>query len=269
MQFVKKLGQNFLMNPEAIFKIVAALEIKKGETIIEIGAGSGNLTLEILKSADKVIAIEKDKKWIEELSLKFSAQGRSALGGENHSQKLKIIEADVRDVLSQITENLENYKIVGNIPYYLTGQLLRLIQELVNPPQLIILTIQREVAERIMEQAPKSNQLALIISLWAKPNVLFNLKPQDFTPAPKVNSSVIKLEVLPKSQRQNNEEQLINLIKAGFEQPRKTLVNNLSRKFSKENVLEALGALNFNEKTRPQELDKEVWIKLSQTILNC
>jgi 16S rRNA (adenine1518-N6/adenine1519-N6)-dimethyltransferase len=259
MQFVKKLGQNFLMNPEAISEIVAALEIKKGETIIEIGAGSGNLTLEILKVADQVIAIEKDKKWIEELNSKFKAQ----------SEKLKIIEADVRDVLPQITENLENYKIVGNIPYYLTGQLLRLIQELINPPQLIILTIQKEVAERIMEQAPKSNQLALIISLWAKPKVLFNLKPQDFMPAPKVSSSVIKLEVLPKSQRPKKEGQLIDLIKAGFEQPRKTLVNNLSRKFSKENVLEALGALNFNEKTRPQELDKEVWIKLSQTILNC
>lgn len=260
MQFVKKLGQNFLMNQEAIFKIVAVLEIKKGETIIEIGAGSGNLTLEILKEADRVIAIEKDKKWIEELNVKFSAQ--------SGQKKLKIIEADVRDALPQITENLENFKIVGNIPYYLTGQLLRLIQELSNPPQLIVLTIQKEVAERIMEQAPKSNQLALIISLWAKPDVLFNLKPQDFRPAPRVSSSVIKLEVLPKSQRQNNEEQLINLIKAGFEQPRKTLMNNLSRKFSKEKLLEALGALNFNEKTRPQELDKEVWIKLAK-ILPC
>lgn len=258
MQFVKKLGQNFLMNPEALSKIVAALEIKKGETIIEIGAGSGNLTLEILKVADQVITIEKDRKWIEELNVKFKAQ----------KEKLKIIEADVRDVLPQITENLENYKIVGNIPYYLTGQLLRLIQELSNPPQLIVFTIQKEVAERIMEQAPKSNQLASIVNLWSNPNILFHLKPQDFTPAPKVSSSVIKLEVLPKSQRPKNEEQLINLIKAGFEQPRKTLMNNLSRKFSKEKALEALEAFNLNEKTRPQELSKEVWIKLAK-ILPC
>lgn len=258
MQFVKKLGQNFLVNETALAKIAAALEIKKGETIIEIGAGSGNLTAEILKSADAVIAIEKDKKWIEELNVKFKAQ----------NEKLKIVEADVRDVLPQITEKLENYKIVGNIPYYLTGQLLRSIQELDNPPEVIVLTIQKEVAERIIAKPPKNNQLAAIVGLWAKPDVLFHLKPQDFTPAPQVNSSVIKLQVFPKAQRQKNEAQLIALIKTGFEQPRKTLLNNLSRKFPKETVWEALRALNFDEKTRPQELNEEVWIKLAK-ILPC
>ncbi|HOX21760.1 MAG TPA: 16S rRNA (adenine(1518)-N(6)/adenine(1519)-N(6))-dimethyltransferase RsmA [Candidatus Paceibacterota bacterium] len=268
MQFVKKLGQNFLTNETALTKIAAALEIKKGETIIEIGAGSGNLTAEILKSADEVIAIEKDRKWIEELNVKLSVRGRPVLGGKTYSQKLKIVEADVRDVLPQITKNLAHYKIVGNIPYYLTGQLLRIIQELGNPPEVIVLTIQKEVAERIMGKPPKSNQLAAIVSLWAKPNVLFHLKAQDFTPAPKVNSSVIKLQVFPKAQRQKNEAQLIALIKTGFEQPRKTLLNNLSRKFPKEAVLEAFRALNFDEKTRPQELNEEVWIKLAK-ILPC
>lgn len=246
------------MNETALAKIAAALEIKKGETIIEIGAGSGNLTAEILKSADAVIAIEKDKKWIEELNVKFKAQ----------NEKLKIIEADIRDVLPQITENLESYKIVGNIPYYLTGQLLRIIQELENPPELIVLTIQKEVGQRIIGQAPQANQLSAIIALWSTPKILFHLKPQDFTPAPKVNSSVVRLEVFPKARRQKNEAQLIALIKTGFEQPRKTLLNNLSRKFPKEAVLKALRALNFDEKTRPQELNKEVWIKLAE-ILPC
>ncbi len=257
MRFIKKLGQNFLTNQTALSKMVAALEIKKGETIIEIGAGSGNLTSEILKLTDQVIAIEKDKKWINDLQLKI--QGR----------KFKIIEADARDVLLEITKNLKNYKIVGNIPYYLTGQLLRIIQQLINPPSLVVLTIQKEVAERIVGQAPKSNQLAAIVDLWAKPEILFHLNPEDFTPAPKVSSSVIKFDVFPSSERPKNEEQLIDLIKIGFDQPRKTLLNNLSRKFPKEKILIAFQALNFGDKIRPQELNKELWIKLNKNILNC
>lgn len=281
MQFVKKLGQNFLTNKAAFLKIVAALEIKKGETIIEIGAGSGNLTSEILKIADKVVAIEKDRKWIEELKMKtpafapptqkFRRASKATAGKQNpmpagRQAKLKIIEADVRDVLPEITKNLKNYKIAGNIPYYLTGRLLRIFQELKNPPKLIILTLQKEVVERIAAQAPKMNKLSAIINLWAKPKTLFHLKSRDFYPAPKVSSSVIRLEVFLKSQRQKNEEQLIALIKIGFEQPRKTLLNNLSRKFPKETVLSALRALNLDERTRPQELDKELWIKLAKII---
>ncbi|MDP2856311.1 MAG: 16S rRNA (adenine(1518)-N(6)/adenine(1519)-N(6))-dimethyltransferase RsmA [bacterium] len=268
MQFIKKLGQNFLTNKAALSKIVAALEIKKGEIIIEIGAGSGNLTLEILKIADKVIAIEKDRKWIEELKIKVQPR-RQRVGAPTEASenpKVKIIEADVRDVLPEITKNLLHCKIIGNVPYYLTGRLLRIFQELKNPPKLIILTLQKEVVERIAAQAPKMNKLSAIINLWAKPKILFHLKPRDFYPAPKVSSSVIKLEVFPKSQRQKNEGRLIALIKIGFEQPRKTLLNNLSRKFPKETVLNALRALNLDERTRPQELDKELWIKLAKII---
>ena len=247
-----------MVNRAALKKIAKALEIKKGETVIEIGAGNGTLTLEILKIADKVIAIEKDPAWIRQLESKI----------KNQKSKVKIIEGDVREVLPEIAKKLKNYKVVGNIPYYLTGQLLRIFQQLKNPPKLIVLTIQKEVAQRITARPAKANQLAAIVNLWAKPKILFHLKPKDFYPPPKVHSSVIKLEILPEGQRLKNEESVISLIKTAFQQPRKTLLNNLSRKFPKNIVQKAFKQLNFNEKTRPQELEHELWIKLAK-ILPC
>ena len=244
-----------MVNRVALKKIAAALEIKKGETVIEIGAGNGNLTLEILRLTNQVIAIEKDRELANELKLK------------TQNSKLKIIEGDAREILPAITKQLKNYRIVGNIPYYLTGQLFRIFQRLENPPKLIVLTIQKEVAKRIGARPPKANQLALIVNLWAKPKILFHLKPKDFYPPPKVHSSVIKFEVLPKDQRPENEESVISLIKTGFQQPRKTLLNNLSRKFPKNTVQEAFQQLNFNAKTRPQELGRELWIKLAKILL--
>ena len=246
-----------MVNRVALKKIVKALEIKEGERVIEIGAGSGNLTKEILKITDQVTAIEKDPKLVESLKLKIQ---------DSHPD-LKIIEGDAREILPAITKQLKNYKIVGNIPYYLTGQLFRIFQRLENPPKLIVLTIQKEVAKRIGARPPKANQLALIVNLWAKPKILFHLKPKDFYPPPKVHSSVIKFEVLPKDQRPENEESVISLIKTGFQQPRKTLLNNLSRKFPKNTVQEAFQQLNFNAKTRPQELGRELWIKLAKILL--
>ena len=245
-----------MVNKMALEKIAKALEIKKGETVIEIGAGSGSLTREILKITDQVRTIEKDPRLAEILKSKIQ------------NPKSKIIEGDVREVLLEIAKKLKNYKVVGNIPYYLTGQLLRIFQQLKNSPKLIVLTIQKEVAQRITARPPKTNQLASIVNLWAKPKILFHLKPKDFYPSPKVHSSVIKLEISPEGQRLKNEESVISLIKTAFQQPRKTLLNNLSRKFPKNIVQEAFKQLNFNEKTRPQELGQELWIKLAK-ILPC
>lgn len=257
MKFTKKLGQNFMINESALQRIVEALDISKKDIVIEIGAGSGNLTLEILKKTENLIAIEKDEKWANELKEKTK-----------DFSKIKIIQADARDVLVEITKDLIGYKIIGNIPYYLTGQLLRMIQELENPPKIIILTIQKEVAERMLAIENEMNQLSAITGLWAKPRILFNLKPSDFNPAPKVSSSVIKLDVLPKDQRFKEEDWVIDLIKIGFEHPRKTLLNNLSMNFEEEKIKNAFRQLNFTERIRPHNLSVELWIKLAK-IMYC
>lgn len=252
MKAQKKLGQNFLINKTALKKIVDALSISENDIIIEIGAGTGNLTQEILKKTSKVIAIEKDKSLVKLLKLKF----------QNLSPSLQIIEGDVRDLLPLITKKIRNFKIVGNIPYYLTGYLLRLLQELESPPSLIVFTLQREVAERIAARPPRMNQLAVIVQLWTYPEIIFYLKPKDFFPPPKVHSAVVQFQVKSLAERFKNEKEIIQLITRGFKQPRKTLLNNLSRGFDKNKIKKVLERLNLTEKTRPAELSVEMWITL-------
>ncbi len=254
MEYIKKFGQNFLQNQLALEKIAESLDIQKNEAIIEIGGGSGNLTKEILKKTDNLIVIEKDRRLIGELK---------KLSG---SKKFVVAEGDCRDILFGITEKLKKYKICGNIPYYLTGQLVKIIQELHNPPHAVVFTIQKEVAERIMG-GKNENQLSTIIKLWTKPEIIMHLKAEDFFPVPDVDSSIIKLSVLPKEKRINNEKKLISLIKIGFLAPRKTLFNNLSSKFDKKDIKNAFQELNFTEKIRAQDLDVKMWINLAKILL--
>ena len=229
------------------------MNICEDEIVVEIGAGSGNLTKELLKKTSRVIAIEKDKNWAAFLRKSLN------LKKDDFPQ---IIEGDVRDVLEEISGKYQKYKIVGNIPYYLSGQLLRIFQKLANPPKLIILTLQKEVAQKIIASPPRFNQLAAIVQLWSKAKILFNLKPKDFYPSPKVSSAVVKFEVLPLEKRLKNENKIIEFLKIAYRQPRKTILNNLSRKFDKSKVENALNKLRLDRKTRPANLSLSLWISL-------
>lgn len=255
MEYIKKFGQNFLENEKALKKITEVLEIEKNEIILEIGGGSGNLTKEILKQTDNLIVIEKDRRLIAGL--------KNLSAGCN----FKVIEGDCRDIFSSVTEKLGRYKICGNIPYYLTGQLLRIIQELKNSPQVVVFTIQKEVGERIVGKE-KETQLSIITKLWAEPEIMMNLKAGDFYPKPKVDSSVIKLLVLSKEKRQKEEKNIIALVKVGFLAPKKTLYNNLSSKFTKEKIKEVFEAMNFLDKIRAHDLNVAMWINLAKILLD-
>lgn len=251
----KYLGQYFLINKSAIKKIIAALDIKPGETIVEIGPGKGALTIPLLKEIRskkydvRVIAIEKDPK------LAFSVE-RLAV-----SKNLRVIVGDALKILPETTKHYtlypKPYKLVGNIPYYITGHLLRIIGELKNKPELIALTIQKEVAERICAKAGEMNLLAASVQFWAEPKIIARLKPKDFSPSPKVDSAIIKLEIKPLI---SNYQLLITnyyrLIKIVFKQPRKTLLNNLSKglKMNKTKTLLLLRKIGYNENSRPQDL---------------
>lgn len=250
INYQKKLGQNFLINKKALRRIVEILDIQNDELILEIGAGSGNLTEELRKKTKKIIALEKDPFLVKILKEKFP--------------DLKILKADVRKILPSLTSKLKNYKIVGNIPYYLTGYLLRIFQKFKNPPRLIVLTLQKEVALKLVAQPPKTNQLAMIIQLWAEPKLLFYLKPKDFRPSPQVSSAVICLKV--KRNRFQNESKIIQLIKIGFSHPRKTLFNNLSRVFSRRIIEKIFFDLKISKKMRAQEASLNLWITLAEEL---
>jgi 16S rRNA (adenine1518-N6/adenine1519-N6)-dimethyltransferase len=257
----KKLGQIFLNNNDVVQKIIKAAEIKSNDQILEIGPGKGVLTEALLETGAKVTAIEKDQELVKFLESLFKG-----------AQNLKIIHADIRDFLktkqfyTQYSMPNTQYKVLGNIPYYLTSHLLRLLLENSIKPSLIVLMIQKEVAQRIISQQPKMNLLAVSVQFYAKPEMICYAPRTDFHPEPKVDSAVIK--ITPYSvitENESTQQSFFKIIKAGFKQPRKLLINNLynNLKIEKETIKDAFKKLNLPLKTRAQNLSIKQWISLS------
>jgi len=250
----KSLGQNFLVNKSKLRKIADSLDLKKGDTVVEIGPGHGELTEQIIGELDnlgirnyKLILIEKDRELAELLKEKF-------LGNKN----IQIVEGDALKVLPKLTTNNKQlttkYKIVGNIPYYITGHLLRVAGELKNKPTFILLTIQKEVAKRIAVRPPEMNLLAASVQFWAKPKITEYISKKDFKPAPKVDSAVIKLQTTNNKQ-QTDSGNYYKFIKILFKQPRKTIANNLSALAKKDEIAKILAENGISPADRPQNLD--------------
>jgi len=262
----KRLGQHFLINKSAIKKIIAALDLQKNETVIEIGPGEGALTLPLLEEREKlnckIIGIEKDQ----QLAKKLGSNIKLPISN------FQIIEGDALKILPPIIHNssfmIQNYKIIGNIPYYITGKLLRIISELELKPALTVLMIQKEVAERVSAKPPKMNLLAAATQIWAEPKILFSLKPRDFNPPPKVDSTVIRLKPHTITDNQETIISYYKMIKVIFKQPRKTLLNNLTTglKIPKNGIEKILGSLKIDPNARPQDLSLEKLKELTGVI---
>ena len=236
----KSLGQNFLKDHKVLERIAEVLEIKGNDTVVEIGPGHGELTRRILKySPKKLIAIEKDGELIESFLQELI----------DEYPNLEIIQADALREIPQISYS---YKLVGNIPYYITGHLLRLIQETNNKPSVIVLTLQKEVANRLCAELPEMNLLAASIQFWAKPEVIRYISKKSFRPAPKVDSAVVRITPLNPQPSVEESQTYYPFIKALFKQPRKTVLNNLRPMGFNKNVLEKLG---FDPRVRPQNLN--------------
>ena len=276
---MQRLGQHFLINKAAIQKIIAALDLQKEDTVIEIGPGKGALTMPLIEKCQslncKIIAIEKDP----QLALSVERLGYS----EN---LLETINADALKSLSETikrhTLTAQSYKIVGNIPYYITGKLLRILSELEIKPKLIILTIQKEVAERIAAAPPKMNLLAAAVQIWARPEIIARLKSSDFQPPPKIDSAIIKITPLEIADSQLRIADYYKFINIAFKQPRKTLLNNLQaglkippplgtpftkgRIIPKTEIERKLKDFNLTGQERPQNLSVEQLAKLSHKL---
>ena len=266
----KSLGQNWLVNPRILDKIISAAEINSNDIVLEIGPGTGNLTVKLVQKvlqhgsgqAGTVIAIEKDHRLINNLREKFK---------NNYS--IKIIESDVLKLnIEELFRNLKleirtyHYKVVGNIPYYITSNLLRTILEKWPKPELIVLTIQKEVAQRILAKPPHTNLLALSIQYYAEPEIVSYVSKNNFSPVPKVDSAIIKLATRDKQQATKEEtEKLFKLLKTGFSGKRKQLASNLSKqlKIPKEKVVAIFEKLDLRPIIRAENLSLEQWKKLS------
>ena len=270
-----RLGQHFLINKSKIQKIISALEVKNGDTIIEIGAGHGELTRELVKCPGvSIIALEKDRGLALKLKENFKFQiSNFETNPKSQITKLQIIESDALKILPALIRNLKlgirtsGCKIAGNIPYYITGRLLRILSELENKPLLTVLTIQKEVALRICAKPPKMNLLAAATQFWAKPEIVGFIPQKDFSPPPEVDSAIIKLGTRNKKQETGGKEQANRLalnyykfIKVFFKQPRKTIFNNLlPLSKNKDGLKIFLDRAGVSPSARPQGLSlKEI-----------
>lgn len=254
----QRLGQHFLKNPAAIKKIVSVLDPAK-ESIIEIGPGAGALTKPLTEvcanTGCKIFAIEKDPDLADE-ARKWKLSD------------LEIIEGDVLRVLPDLVSRLKGkYKIVGNIPYYLTGFLLRTIGELEPKPELTVLTLQKEVADRLVADPPKMNRLAASVQFWAEPKIISILRRGEFSPPPKVDSAVISL-IPTKKYADVSSGAYYQAMRALFAQPRKTVLNNLrgTSEKSVEKLSAELTKLGIDLKSRPQNLRIEDVVALAKNM---
>ncbi len=251
----KKMGQNFLIDKFALEKIVNAGNISKRDTVIEVGAGIGTLTLELSKKAKKVIAIEKDRNFIPLL--------KEILKGT------KNVEVVNEDVLSYKI-NIKDYKVIANVPYCITSPIIRKFLSEENPPKLLVLTVQKEVAQRIISKPPKMNLLAASVQFFATPKIISHISPCSFYPQPKVTSSI--LSIIPYNKEYKElQKNFFLLTKTGFSHPRKQIVTNftLFRGKGKEKLifaLEKMGDIGIDKKRRAETLSIEEWLVLAKKI---
>lgn len=247
MKAIKHLGQNFLKDKRAITKLIKAANLTDKDVVLEIGPGTGILTKEIVQKVKKVIAVEKDIRMIKLLKEKF--------------KELKNIEIVQKDIL-KFKPPTGKYKIIASLPFYIATPIIKKFLEEKNQPEQMTLIIQKEVAQRICAQPPKTNILAVSVQYYAQPKIISYISKRSFTPVPKVNSAII--QITPEKKYQRN-DQFFKVVKAGFSHPRKQLINNLSKELNinKEKIKNILLKNNIQPTQRAETLSIQDWITLS------
>ena len=261
--FQKKFGQNFLIDTHVLDKIIRAAEITKEDMVLEIGPGIGTMTQYLAEAAGKVVAVEIDKNLIPILSDTLSAY-----------ENVTIINEDVLKLDIQKLANEENQgrpiKVVANLPYYITTPIIMGLFENHVPVESITVMVQKEVADR-MQTGPGNKDygaLSLAVQYYAEPYIVANVPPNCFMPRPKVGSAVIRLTCHEQPPVEVKDERLMfDIIRASFNQRRKTLANGLNNSdklsFSKEEITEAIESLGKGSSVRGEALTLEEFAELS------
>ena len=244
----KRLGQNFLISEQTRTKLVEAADIKKDDLIIEAGAGIGTITTELAARAKRVIAVEKDRALVPIL--------------EETTKDFKNIEIIVDDILK--IENLEgDWKLIGNIPYYLTAPLIRKFLESANPPRSITLMVQKEMAQRICASPPDMSILAVSVQVYSTPKIISFVPRSSFWPEPEVDSAILAITPAPADSK-TDFRKFFETVKAGFQSPRKQLINNLSAglKMNRTETEQWLRSCDVDPKRRAETLEVKEWLRL-------
>lgn len=260
MRAKKSLGQNFLKSNLALKKIIEAGEITPRDTILEIGPGKGALTEKLLEKVHpaygkagqgKVIAVEKDNELFIFLKEKFAEQIQSG--------SLVLVHGDILDFVITNYKNSENYKIIANIPYNITGTILKKFLTEKSQPESMVLMVQHEVAKRIVAQDKKESILSISVKAYGEPKMVMKVPARYFSPAPKVDSAVIAIKNISRKifkENKVNEEKFWEIVKTGFSHKRKKLSGNLKILVG-EQILAKFG------NKRAENLSLLDWISLS------
>ena len=261
----KKLGQNFLIDDNAVDAIIEASKISKEDLVIEIGPGLGTLTKPLLENAGKVICIELDDRMLKILEDRFNLYNNFELINND------VLKVDLKKlILENKNETIKNTKVVANLPYYITTPIImKLLEERLDIESITVM-VQKEVADRLVAKPGEENTGAITyaINYYTKPLRVYEVDKSSFIPAPEVNSTVIKLEVLKTPSVQvENEELMFKVIKASFMQKRKTLLNGLSNSNlfgNKEQIQKMLIELDIDPKIRGEKLTLEEYARIAK-----
>ncbi len=259
MRAKKSLGQNFLNSKTVAQDIVRAAELSPDNTVLEIGPGKGFLTERLLASGAHIIAIEKDNRMIPLLSEKFAV--------EIAEKRFTLIHGDIVELLEKRTLVLPlHYKLVANIPYYITGYILREFLEAKLKPERMILMLQKEVADRIVARDKKESILSIAIKAYGTPHIVKKVPARYFTPAPNVDSAVLAITNISNKNFLNikSEKRFFEIMKAGFAHKRKQLAGNLKGIFG-ENTQINLEQSGIPINARAEDITSEKWLKLAHT----
>jgi 16S rRNA (adenine1518-N6/adenine1519-N6)-dimethyltransferase len=261
----KGLGQNFLIDQAALEKIVAAAELASGDTVLEIGAGLGALTERLAGEAGRVVAVELDQRLMPILRDVLSEYDNVALVEGD------ILALDPADLISNVqhpTSNIQ-YKVVANLPYYITSAVLRHLLEARVRPQRMVVTVQREVAERIVARPGEMSLLAVSVQFYGRPQLLFRIKPGGFYPAPEVESAVVRIDAHDTPPVPAGDvEGFFRVVRAGFAQRRKQLRNTLAAglRRSADEVAVRLQEIGVDPRRRAETLSLEEWAGVARVM---
>lgn len=248
----KSLGQHWLHDPASLQAMVDAADVQPGQTVLEIGPGTGTLTEYLLAAGAQVVALEFDQDLLKGLHRRFD-------GGAN----FKLVHGDIRTF--NFTELPAGYKVVANIPYYLTSHLVQLLSETPNPPVCAVLLIQKEVAERATAKPGNMSLLSITTQFYWEASLGPLVPAELFTPPPKVDSQILILQRRTQQLFPDEEpKDFFRLVKAGFSQKRKTLLNSLSAglNLDKSRTLALLETAGLAPTLRPQNLGLSDWHSL-------
>jgi 16S rRNA (adenine1518-N6/adenine1519-N6)-dimethyltransferase len=254
----KSLGQNFLADHNALLKIIQDSDVGPQDRVLEIGAGLGNLTRLLAVHARSVVAVEIDPHLFPAL--------RSVTGP---FENVRLIQGDILEIPPRELFSEDGYKVIANIPYYITSAVIRHLLEAEVRPERLVLTMQREVAERIINQDEKMSLLSLSVQVYGVARMASHISAECFYPRPKVDSSVLVIDVDPEPQLDRGEiSRLFNLAHLAFNQKRKMLRSSLRPTLGEDlaavcGVLEQAG---IDPRRRPETLSLEDWIRLVEVV---